>query len=61
MLDVSITGEYVYKDVKLEARMLDVCITGANMVEARMLDVCITGANMVEARILDVSITGEYV
>ena len=29
--------------------------------DARMLDVCITGANIVEAKMLDVSITGEYV
>ena len=29
--------------------------------DVRILDVCITGTNMVEARMLDVSITGEYV
>ena len=36
-------GEIILEALIVDARMLDVCITGANMVDARMLDVCITG------------------
>ena len=38
----------------VDARMLDVCITGANIVDARMLDVYIWGDIKVDARMLDV-------